>query len=271
MQDRSIHSNIRPRPLIDFRNITVIRDGRKILDSISLQIDVGENVAIIGPNGSGKSSLIKAITREYRPLVNSPGLVCRIMGEERWDVFDLQSLLGIVSGDLQQEYTRDICGYEAVLSGFFSSIGVYKNHHVTYEMKCIVQAVMDLLEISHLRHKTISHMSTGEARRILIGRALVHDPLALVLDEPANSLDLHSLHKFREVMRRIAGAGKSIILVTHNLQDIIPEIERVILFRDGRIFMDGPKEQILTSSNLSLLFGLPVEVQGTDGYYRVWC
>lgn len=271
MQDRSIHSDIRSHPLIDFRNITVTRGGKKILDSISLQIDVGENVAIIGPNGSGKSSLIKTITREYRPLANSPDLVCRIMGEERWDVFDLQSLLGIVSGDLQQEYTRDICGYEAVLSGFFSSIGVYKNHRVTYEMKFIVQAVMDLLEISYLWDKAISHMSTGEARRILIARALVHDPLALVLDEPANSLDLHSLHKFREVMRRIAGSGKSIILVTHNLQDIIPEVGRVILFRDGKIFMDGPKDQILTSSNLSLLFGLPVEVQGTDGYYRAWC
>lgn len=271
MQDISIRSGNGQQPLIDFRNVTVARDGRRILDSLSLQIDVGENVAIIGPNGSGKSSLIKTITREYRPLATSSGLVCRIMGEERWDVFDLQSLLGIVSGDLQQEYTRDICGYEAVLSGFFSSIGIYTNHHVTYEMKCIVQAVMDLLEISHLRNQTISHMSTGEARRILIARALVHDPLALVLDEPANSLDLHSLHKFRELIRRIAGAGKSIILVTHNLQDIIPEIERVILFRDGRIFMDGPKEQILTSSNLSLLFGLPVEVQSADGYYRAWC
>lgn len=271
MQDISIRSENHPQPLIDFRNVTVARDGRKILDSVSLQIDVGENVAIIGPNGSGKSSLIKTITREYRPLANSSGLVCRIMGEERWDVFDLQRSMGIVSGDLQQEYTRDICGYEAVLSGFFSSIGVYRNHHITYEMRCIVKAVMDLLEVSHLQHKIISHMSTGEARRILIARALVHDPLALVLDEPANSLDLHSLHRFREVMRRIAVAGKSIILVTHNLQDIIPEIERVILFRDGRTFMDGPKEQILTSSNLSILFGLPVEVQSADGYYRAWC
>ncbi len=150
------------QPLIDFWNVTVARDGRRVLDSLSLQIDVGENGAIIGPNGSGKSSLIKTITREYRPLANSSGLACRIMGEERWDVSDLQSLLGIVSGDLQQEYTRDICGYEAVLSGFFSSIGIYRNHHVTYEMKCIVQAVMDLLEISHLRNQTISHMSTGE-------------------------------------------------------------------------------------------------------------
>jgi len=127
------------------------------------------------------------------------------------------------------------------------------------------------LEISHLQDKSISQMSTGEARRILIARALVHDPLALVLDEPANSLDLYGLHKFREVMRRIAAVGKSIILVTHNLQDIIPEIGRVILFKDGKIFMDGPKEQILTSSNLSLLFGLPVEVQSKGEYYRAWC
>ncbi|WP_321419123.1 ATP-binding cassette domain-containing protein [uncultured Methanomethylovorans sp.] len=269
MQDSSNHSDT--GHLIDFRNITVTRSGKKLLDSISLQIGVAENVAIIGPNGSGKSSLIKTITREYRPLVNSPSVACRIMGKERWDIFDLQNLLGIVSGDLQHEYTRDIYGYEAVLSGFFSSIGVYKNHRVTYEMKCIVQTVMDFLEISHLQDKSISQMSTGEARRILIARALVHDPLALVLDEPTNSLDLYGLHKFREVMRRIAAVGKSIILVTHNLQDIIPEIERVILFKDGSIFMDGPKEQILTSSNLSLLFGLPVEVQSKGEYYRAWC
>ncbi|MBC7086575.1 MAG: ATP-binding cassette domain-containing protein [Methanomethylovorans sp.] len=271
MQDRSINEDMHSYPLIDFRNINVTRNGIKILDSVYLQVGVGENIAIIGPNGSGKSSLIKTITREYRPLANSPGLVYRIMGKEMWDLFDLQNLLGIVSGDLQQEYYRDICGYDAVLSGFFSSIGVYRNHHVTSEMKCIVETVMDFLEISHLRYKTISHMSTGEARRVLIGRALVHDPVALILDEPANSLDLYGLHKFRELMRRIARAGKSIILVTHNLQDIIPEIERVILFRDGRIFMDGSKEEILTSSNLSVLFGLPVEVQSADGYYRAWC
>lgn len=270
MQDRYVNSGDM-YSLIDFKNITVTRNGKKILDSISLEIAVGENVAIIGPNGSGKSSLIKTITKEYRPLVNSPNSFCRVMGKDRWDIFDLQSFLGIVSGDLQQAYARDICGYEAVLSGFFSSIGVYKNHHVTYEMECIVQVVMDFLEISHLRDKTVSHMSTGEARRILIGRALVHDPLALVLDEPTNSLDLHSLHKFREVMRRIAGAGKSIILVTHDLQDIIPEIERVVLFSNGKIFMDGPKEKVLTSSNLSKLFGLSVEVQSVDGYYRAWC
>jgi iron complex transport system ATP-binding protein len=113
-------------------------------------------------------------------------------------------------------------------------------------------------------------LSTGEARRVLIGRALVHDPYALVLDEPANSLDLRALHSFRESIRKIAGSGKSVILVTHNLQDIIPEINRIILIKEGKILRDGKKADILTDSNLSELFSLPVKVLEKGGYYQAF-
>lgn len=254
--------------LLELKNVTVVRGGRKILDSVSLSIGRGEHVAIIGPNGSGKSSLIKTFTKEYCPLASADGLVLNIMGKEAWNVFDLRKLLGIVSGDLQQTYFRQVSVLDVVLSGFFSSIGIYYNHKVTPEMETRAREVLEFLEISHLTDRLMSELSSGEARRVLIGRALVHDPEALILDEPANSLDIKALHSFRGTIRKIAGSGKSIILVTHTLEDIIPEINRVILIKDGKVFVDGKKQEVLTDANLSKLFSLPVEVLEKKGYYQ---
>ena len=256
--------------LLEMKNVTVVRGGKKILDSVSLSIKPGEHVAIIGPNGSGKSSLIKTLTKEYYPLAGADGLVLKIMGKETWHVFELRKLLGIVSGELQQTCCRQIRVLDAVLSGFFSSIGIYYNHKVTPEMETRAEEVLEFLEISHLANRLMCELSTGEARRVLIGRALVHDPQALFLDEPANSLDLKALHSFRESVRKIAHSGKSVILVTHNLQDVIPEISRVVLIKEGKIFRDGKKEEVLTDANLSELFSLSVKVLEKEGYYQAW-
>lgn len=256
--------------LLEMKNVTVVRSGKKILDSISLSIEQGEHVAIIGPNGSGKSSLIKTLTKEYHPLAGAEGLVLKIMGNEMWHVFDLRKLLGIVSGELQQTCCRQIRVFDVILSGFFSSIGIYYNHKVTSEMEARAEEVLEFLEISHLADRYMCDLSTGEARRVLIGRALVHDPHALILDEPANSLDLKAIHSFRESVRKIAGSGKNIILVTHNLQDVIPEINRVVLIKEGKLFRDGRKEEVLTDANLSELFSLSVKVLEKEGYYQAW-
>jgi iron complex transport system ATP-binding protein len=254
--------------LLELKNVTVVKGGRKILDSVSLLIEQGEHVAIIGPNGSGKSSLIKTFTKEYHPIVAESGLVLKIMGKETWNVFELRKLLGIVSGDLQQICCREIKVLDIVLSGFFSSIGIYYNHGVTQEMEAKAREILEFLEIPELADREMCELSTGEARKVLIGRALVHDPQALVLDEPANSLDLKALHTFRESIRKIADSGKNVILVTHNLEDVIPEISRVVLIKKGKIFLDGKKEEILTDANLSKLFSIQVKVLKKDGYYH---
>jgi len=132
------------------------------------------------------------------------------------------------------------------------------------------QEVLDLLEVSHLADRFMDEISSGEARRLLIGRALVHDPLALLLDEPSNSLDLHATLELRDFVRKLAQAGTGILLVTHHLPDIIPEIDRVILLQNGRIFADGDKQQLLSADRLTQLFGLPVELARRDGYYHLW-
>ena len=256
-----------PPPLIEFKNVSVVRDGHRLLDRVSLTIREGEHIAILGPNGAGKSSLIRAITREYYPSSPGPDTVFRFRGRDRWDAFDLRSHLGLVSGDLQQTFTRRISGREVVLSGFFSSIGLFFSHNVTPAMERKADEILEFLEVAHLADRPMTEISTGEARRLLIGRALVHDPGTLVLDEPTNSLDLHALHTLRKTLRKIAQSGTGIILVTHNLHDIIPEISRVVLMRDGAVRMDGNKAEVLTDEAIGALFRVPVRVREEDGYY----
>jgi iron complex transport system ATP-binding protein len=257
-------------PFIEYRNVRVRRGDTLALDGFSLTIAEGEHVAILGPNGSGKSTLVKTINRECYPLQDGPDSYLRILGEETWNVWDLRAHLGIVSNDLMQNCTRDYSGLEIVVSGFFSSIGVWPHHHVLPHMIDRANAVLELLEASHLAPRSVTEMSSGEARRVLIARALVHDPQALLLDEPSTSLDFRAVHELREALRKIAGKGTSIILVTHNLPDLIPEIERVVLIDRGSVAADGPKDQVLRSTALSDLFRMPLQIVERDGYYQMW-
>lgn len=257
-------------PLIEFQNLTVRQGNTVALDGLTLSIGQNEHVAILGPNGSGKSTLIKVVSRELYPLFKGEPWSLRILGRETWHLFELRNRLGLVSNDWMKFCTRDYSGVETVLSGFFGSVGIWSNHRVTPEMERKAREVMENLEIGHLADRNVDEMSSGEARRILIARALVHDPQALVLDEPAASLDLHATHELREILRKLSAAGISLILVTHHLPDIIPEIERVVMLRDGRVFKDGQKTEVLTSENLSTLFRTPVELVERNGYYQAW-
>ena len=245
------------------------REERIALDSVSLSIAQAEHVAILGPNGCGKSTLIKLISRDLYPIQKPEPWALRIMGRDQWRLFDLRHHLGIVSNDWMQMCTRDYSGYEIVLSGFFGSVGIWPYHPVTAEMERKAREVMELLEILHLSSRGTNEMSSGEARRILIARALVHDPQALMLDEPTTSLDLRATWELREVLRKLARNGISILMVTHHLPDIIPEMRRVVLIRQGRLVMDGQKERVLEAGALSGLFGVPVEVLERGGYYHV--
>ncbi len=256
-------------PLLEFQNVFVQRGNLLALNGLNLRINSGEHVAILGPNGSGKSTLIKTLTRECYPLIR-PGTVLRILGQENWNIFDLRAHLGIVSNDLMARCTRDITGNELVLSGFFGSIGIWPNHQVTAEMKASALNAMQRLEAAHLANRWLDELSSGEARRLLIARSLIHHPSTLLLDEPTTSLDLPALREVRAHLRGLAASGVGLLLVTHHLDDIIPEIERVVLLRDGLVQCDGPKQAVLTSERLSEAFRAPLEVFQRDDFYHAW-
>jgi iron complex transport system ATP-binding protein len=193
-----------------------------------------------------------------------------ILDRKNWNVFELRSLLGIVSNDLMSSCTGDASGLDVVLSGFFSSTRIFPNHSFDLRQKKMAEAALNDLGVSHLAERSVDEMSSGEAKRVLIARALVHKPRALLFDEPCNSLDILAQRSLRETMRSLARSGIGIILVTHELPDIVPEIERVVLMANGRIVADGRKEEVLQGERLSNVFGLKVELTQHDGYYHIW-
>jgi iron complex transport system ATP-binding protein len=255
--------------LLEFRNLRVMRGQKVALDEFSLRIGADEHVAILGPNGCGKSTLIKTITRECYPVAR-PESSMSILGQDSWDVFKLRAALGIVSNDLMLSCTGDASGRDVVLSGFFSSTAIYPNHNVDSRQMALADAALAELKISHLADRPVCEMSSGEARRVLIARALVHKPRALLFDEPCNSLDLAAQQTVRHTMSALANAGTAIILVTHELADIVPEIQRVVLMSQGKVVADGPKDDILQVERLADLFGVNVQMARRHGHYHLW-
>src|SRR6266481_6373204 len=255
--------------LLSLAHVTVMRGERAALEDISLEIASGEHVCILGPNGCGKSTLIKTITRECYPLARE-GSSISIMERERWDIFELRSKLGIVSPDLLASCTTDATGRDVVLSGFFSSTRIFPHHHPDPKHLARAEETLTRLGIAHLADRAVAEMSSGEAKRTLIARALVHNPQTLVFDEPGNALDIGAQLQLRDTMRDLAKSGLGILLVTHHVSEIIPEIERVVLLREGRVLADGPKSSVLVEEHLSNLFGAAVRLGRHDGYFHLY-
>lgn len=255
-------------PLLELRDAVVVRDGRAILDVEHLVLRRAEHVAVIGPNGSGKSTLIGLITRDVLPLARDEAAV-RLLGRERWDLFEARRLFGIVSPALHAAYRRRVTVREVVLSGYFGSIGLYRRTEVTREMAERVEALLGRYGLVALAERTFGTLSTGEARRALIARALVHDPPALVLDEPCDGLDPGAAARFLETVRELAAEGRTLVMVTHHVSDIVPEIERVVMLANGRVVADGPKMELLTNERLSALFNAPVRAERVGGWFAL--
>ena len=249
---------------LELENVNVARGERIVLHDINLTIQAGEHVAILGPNGCGKSTLILTINCQIYPLIQTekdqPAMKVRIFGRDRWDLTELRKHFGVVGVDLPGERTAVTTGLDAVIAGFFSASTLWPNLHVTEEMRSRAIEALKRIEAFHLSKQLVGEMSAGEKRRILIARALVHRPRQLLLDEPSNALDLAAQRELRETMRRLAQEGTGLVLVTHHLGDILPEINRIILMKQGRILADGPREELLTEARLSDLFNAPIRI-----------
>jgi len=256
-----------PAAVIDIRNATVMRGGMRVFDHLSLNIAAGEHTVILGPNGAGKSSLLKLLSREIYPLADYDCHV-KLCGQEQGSVWDLRAQLGIVSGDLQVQYSPAATGLHVALSGFFSSVGVWQHQEYDATQLARARTLLADLGITHLADRPYGAMSTGEQRRCLLARALVHDPHTLILDEPTSSLDLQATFHYIDVVRNLMRAGKTVILVTHHIHEIPPEIGRVILLKQGRIVADGEKSSVLSEDNLSKLFNVSLHLIERNGFYQ---
>ena len=263
-------------PIVELEHVSVARGNSIVLHDVSLTVRAGEHLAILGPNGCGKSTLLKTMTCEIYPLVR-PGMKVRILGRERWDLTQLKRKMGVVSPELPGRQTLHVSGFDAILTGFFSSSTLWPNLVVTAEMRERAEEILTLVGAEGLRRKLVGEMSAGEQRRVMIGRALAGafengrgDVQMLLLDEPSNALDLAAQRDLRTMLRGLAEKGTAIILITHHVADILPEMERVVMMREGRIVEDGGKRELLTSSVLGGLFGGEIRVEERGGWWNAW-
>jgi iron complex transport system ATP-binding protein len=262
-------------PILELVNATLIRGRTRVLDGLSFTIHQGEHTAILGPNGAGKTSLIRLLTLDDRPRAADNGTpALRIFGREQWDIAELRTRLGVVTGDLDASFGLNtsggrVSGLDAAVSGLFGSHGVFSHHDVTNAMREQGRAALARVEAPHLAAKPLNEMSTGERRRVLIARALVTRPDALVLDEPTTGLDLVARHRFMETVRRLTREGTTLILITHHVDEIVPETRRVVLLREGQVAYDGGPEDALTAARLGEVFDAHLTVERAGDYYHV--
>lgn len=256
-------------PIIEMRKVSVSKGSATLLRDVDLTIREGERLVILGPNGSGKSSLIKTMMGEHRHDTSVDGSYVKLKGTELWNLFDVRRAFGLVSADLQVDLARDMDCLEAVLSGFFGSVGTNRSQDIGPEMEKLAMEALAAVGSSHLSGRRYYTLSTGEARRVLMARALVNSPEALILDEPMNSLDLTGKRLVRDAIRKLAKEGRSLVLVTHDPADIVPEIDRVVMMKGGRIAHEGGME-LIDSTHLSELYDVEVYVKRMEGRFTAW-
>lgn len=257
-----------PSAYLELEAVEAWLGTRRVFEDLSLRLFGGEHTVVLGPNGSGKSSLVKLLSRELYPVVK-PGSCLRIFGSETVNLWQLRSRIGLVSQDLHAAYVGRVGAADVVLSGFFGSVGIGRSQVASEAQRRRVAELMEQLGLADLAGRPYGQLSEGQRRRLLLARALVHGPEVLVLDEPTNGLDLKAKHQLLAILRQLAGAGTTLLLVTHQIEAVLPEIRRCVLLREGRVVGDGPADALLQDAPLSALFATPLRVCEANGYRQV--
>ena len=251
-------------PLFQIHDASVVRGGKTILHVSDFSLAEGEHVALLGPNGAGKSTFIQLLTREVFPLWREEPPV-RFRGAARPQLADIKRTLGIVSSTMRVHLpVMDI-----VVGGLFGTLGVPLRGEVGEKDRALAADALERLGIADLAARDVMTLSTGQVRRVLVARELVRDPQVLIFDEPCTGLDPEGMYHVRKTMGTLAAEGRSVVLVTHYPEDIIPEIGRVLLIKDAEVFADGAKADLLTSEVMSGLFDVPLAVGESDGWYSL--
>lgn len=255
-------------PWLDIQSVEAWIDGHRIVQKLSLKLWTGQSTAILGRNGAGKSTLVKLISRSLYPVVQ-PGSHLRLFGSETVNLWQLRRRLGIVNTELERRIPAAMTGRELLQSAFFGAIGLGRDRHPDDPQCQRVNSLLQSLDLQKLADVGFGQLSDGQKRRLLIARSLVHEPDVLVLDEPINGLDLRARHKLLALLRDLCRKGTTLVLVTHQVDAVIPEIQRVVGLTDGKVSMDGPPEDTLTADRLSDLFDTPLTVVESHGYRQV--
>ncbi|MAZ87991.1 MAG: molybdenum ABC transporter ATP-binding protein [Cellvibrionaceae bacterium] len=256
-------------PLLDIHNVSAYRGDNKVFSGLNLRIEQGEQVAILGPNGAGKSTLLKLLTRELYP-VEADNSHVKILGSDTVNVQQLRQQIGWVSYDFHTQYLPITTGFDVVLSGLLGAIGHLYQHDISDAQKQTTHDTMVQLNLLELRDTMFHHLSSGQQRRLILARALVHNPQHIIFDEPTSSLDLQGMFQVLKDMETQSQLGRSVILATHHLHELLPSIERIIFLKQGKVIADGGRDQLLTEANLSDLYDSKIQLINRNGVLQAF-
>lgn len=254
---------------LDIHNTTVFNGDNRVFTNLSMQLSLCQNTCILGPNGAGKTTLLKLLTRELYPVYH-PDSHVKLFGNDRAILWELRKKIGFVSQDLQNRYDAHILGRDVILSGLFGAVGLHGHFHITAAHREKTDVMLERFQLQHLQNRRYWHLSTGQQRKFLLARALIHQPQVLVLDEPTNGLDLKAAFELIQDLRTLAQSGTTLLLVTHHIGEIIPEITRLITLKNGTVIADGEKHTILQAAHLSQLYDTPLKITANDGFYQAY-
>lgn len=248
--------------LLSVRNLRIERGNARILSGVTWHIRQGEHWAILGANGSGKTSLLAAIMAYLTPSQGDIRMLGKSYGSDDWQ--ELRKCIGMVSNALTRHIPPDETALDTVLSGEGAQLGYWSRRRPAHGAKA--RRCLSRMNATQLAERTWGVISQGERQKVFIARALMADPRILILDEPCAGLDPVARERFLKTLRRLASEkrGPSLILVTHHVEEILPEISHALVLRRGRILASGPVAKILTSLTLSEAFGAPVHVTGSS-------
>lgn len=253
---------------LDCQAVEAWINGHQVVKDLTLRLERGESTAVLGPNGAGKTTLVKLISRSLYPVVKR-GSHLRLFGSETINLWALRQRLGVVSSEVEQRIPASLTGRELLLAAFFGAIGLGRDRTPTAEQRSRTEALLKSMDLDDLADQNYGQLSEGQRRRLLIARALVHAPEVLVLDEPTNALDLRARHTLLRTLQDLCEQGTTLVLVTHQVDAIIPGIKRVVGLKDCLVSLDGSAEEALTGPRLSALFDTPLTVVQAGGYRQV--
>lgn len=255
-------------PYLEIRDVEAWLGSRQVFQHLSLTLYQGEHTVVLGPNGAGKSSLIRLLSRELYPVVRE-GSWLRLFGSETINLWTLRSRMGVLPQDQHTTYRGDVRAFDVVLSGFFGSVGLGRSQQPSTQQKQRVAALMEQMELGDLQGEPFGCLSEGQRRRLLVARALVHDPEVLVLDEPTNGLDLQARYQLLDHLGQISKSGTTLLMVSHRLEEVLPEMSRAVFLKKGTVVADGPTADLLADEPLSALFSTPLHVVSYGGHRQV--
>ncbi len=244
--------------ILEVSQLTIVRDGTRILDGVDWRVDPGQHWVIVGPNGSGKTSLLSALTGYLMPTGGDIRLLGLQYGQADWR--ELRCHIGLVSSALRQMMADSEPALFTVAGGRYAMIDFWGTPSKPDQRAA--RQLLNLVEAENLADREWGVLSQGERQRVLVARALMAKPRVLILDEPCAGLDPVAREHFLQFLGRLARQphAPSLVLVTHHVEEIIPVFSHALLLREGRVVAGGPRARVLTSVQLSRMFGQPVRL-----------